>query len=77
MLPFIHSTHEGVKFLIQAEVNHASEVNLHYRDFVWANIWWTRGVGTGPADPVAAGPMFEPAFMIQLKILPAIFVKFS
>ena len=30
----------------------------------------------GPADPVAAGPIFEPAFMIQLKMktLPAVFV---
>ena len=75
---FIHSLHEGVKFLIHAQVNHAPKVNLHYRDFVWANlIWRTRGVGTGLADPAAAGPMFEPAFMIQLKILPAIFVKFS
>ena len=36
-----------------------------------------RGVGTGPADPAAAGPMSEPAFMIQLKNLPAILVKFS
>jgi hypothetical protein len=36
-----------------------------------------RGVGTGPTDPTAAGPMFEPILMIQLKALPAIFVKFS
>ena len=36
-----------------------------------------RGVGTGLADPAAARPMFEPALMIQLKNLPAIFVKFS
>ena len=35
-----------------------------------------RGVGTGPADLAAAGPMFEPAFLIQLKTLPALFVKF-
>jgi hypothetical protein len=36
-----------------------------------------RGVGTGPADPAAAGPMF-PILMIQPKALSAIFVvKFS
>ena len=28
-----------------------------------------RGVGTGPADSAAAGPIFEPTFMMQLKTL--------
>ena len=26
-----------------------------------------RGIGTGPADPAIAGPMFEPTVMIHLK----------
>jgi hypothetical protein len=34
----------------------------------------SRGVGTGPADPAAAGPMFEPILMIQLK---ALYLQFS
>ena len=34
---------------------------------------YTRGIGTAPADPAAAGLMFESAFVIQLKTLPAIF----
>ena len=33
----------------------------------WQKHLYLRGVGTGPADSVAAGPMFESTVMIQLK----------